>query len=156
MYPLVHAKIAYCKGKGVPTFFFNGILIFLLVRSPCKISKPYDNPFWEKVTQGERREGEIRAREKTLLIVDTYHCPHSEPQPKKERRRNMPTIVATYICASSHGQRSHSARTNYFSFTLSFFSGPCFSTGKKTARVTKFCICSYVANLLGFMPPPPQ
>jgi hypothetical protein len=30
---------------GVPEFF--GILIFLLLRSPCKISKPCDNSFWE-------------------------------------------------------------------------------------------------------------
>ena len=28
-------------------FVLVGILIFLLLRSPCKISKPYDNPFWE-------------------------------------------------------------------------------------------------------------
>jgi hypothetical protein len=27
--------------------FTVGILIFLLLRSPCKISKPYDDPFWE-------------------------------------------------------------------------------------------------------------
>jgi hypothetical protein len=26
-----------------------GILIFLLVRDPCNISKPYENPFWEKI-----------------------------------------------------------------------------------------------------------
>ena len=32
---------------GPPNFFLVGILIFLLLRSPCKISKPYDNPFWE-------------------------------------------------------------------------------------------------------------
>ena len=35
-------------GRLSPIFFLVGILIFLLVRSPCKISEPYDNPFWEK------------------------------------------------------------------------------------------------------------
>jgi hypothetical protein len=33
-------------GWGVPKFFFIGILIFMLLRSPCKNLKPYDNPFW--------------------------------------------------------------------------------------------------------------
>ena len=34
-------------GRGGPRLFFLiGILIFLLVRSPCKNLKPYDNPFW--------------------------------------------------------------------------------------------------------------
>jgi hypothetical protein len=33
---------------GVPDFLLlAGILIFLLLRSPCKISKPYNNPFWD-------------------------------------------------------------------------------------------------------------
>jgi hypothetical protein len=32
---------------GSPNLFGVGILIFLLLRSPCKITKPYDNPFWE-------------------------------------------------------------------------------------------------------------
>jgi hypothetical protein len=35
-------------GGGVPEFVcFVGILILLLLRSPCKIAKPYDNPFFE-------------------------------------------------------------------------------------------------------------
>jgi hypothetical protein len=32
---------------GFPDLFLVGILIFLLLRSPCKISRPYDNSFWE-------------------------------------------------------------------------------------------------------------
>ena len=33
---------------GVPKFLLLiGIIIFLLVRSPCKILEPYDNPFWD-------------------------------------------------------------------------------------------------------------
>jgi hypothetical protein len=33
---------------GVPEFLFLvGILIFFLLRSPCKIAKSYDNPFRE-------------------------------------------------------------------------------------------------------------
>jgi hypothetical protein len=35
-------------GRGGPrNIFLVGILIFLLLRSPCKISKTYDNPFCE-------------------------------------------------------------------------------------------------------------
>jgi hypothetical protein len=33
-------------GGAVPNFFWVEILLFLLVWSPCKISEPYDNPFW--------------------------------------------------------------------------------------------------------------
>ena len=36
------------KWGGGPHFFLVGILIFLLVRRPRKISEPYNNPFWEK------------------------------------------------------------------------------------------------------------
>jgi hypothetical protein len=31
-----------------------GILLLLLVRSPCKILEPYDNPFWDLSNGGER------------------------------------------------------------------------------------------------------
>ena len=31
-------------GRGGPRFFFIGILIFMLLRSPCKNLKTYDNP----------------------------------------------------------------------------------------------------------------
>jgi hypothetical protein len=35
-------------GRWGPQIFWGvGILIFLLLRSPCKIAKPNDNPFWE-------------------------------------------------------------------------------------------------------------
>ena len=47
--PLCPPKYSIVRGVGrVPDFFLVGILIFLLLRSPCKISKPYENPFWEK------------------------------------------------------------------------------------------------------------
>ena len=32
---------------------------------------------------------------------------------KKEEEKKMPTKVATYVCDSSHGQRTNSARTNF-------------------------------------------
>ena len=34
------------------------------------------------------------------------------PERKKEREKKMPFVVATYVYASSQGQRTHSARTN--------------------------------------------
>jgi hypothetical protein len=37
----------------------------------------------------------------------------SPEEREKERERKMPFIVATYVYASSQGQRTHSARNNY-------------------------------------------
>jgi hypothetical protein len=34
------------------------------------------------------------------------------PEREKEEEKKMPFIVATYVYASSQGQRTHSARTN--------------------------------------------
>ena len=46
--PFSAQKSHSAGGRGGPRIIFLvGILIFLLLRSPCKISKPYDNPFWE-------------------------------------------------------------------------------------------------------------
>ena len=39
-------KLHSLEERGVSDLFLGGILIFLLLRSPCNISKPYDNPFW--------------------------------------------------------------------------------------------------------------
>ena len=41
---------------GTPTIFLTGILIFLLLRSPCKISEPYNNPFWDFIKGGEKKK----------------------------------------------------------------------------------------------------
>ena len=41
--------------------------MFVVVKTPCNISDPYDNPFWSKSNpSGGKRE------KKTLIIVDTY------------------------------------------------------------------------------------
>ena len=32
---------------------------------------------------------------------------------KKKKKNNVPKIVATFVYASSQGQRTHSARTNF-------------------------------------------
>jgi hypothetical protein len=34
------------------------------------------------------------------------------PEEREKKREKMPFIVATYVYASSQGQRTHSARTN--------------------------------------------
>ena len=43
---------------------------------------------------------------------------------KREKEKKMPFIVATYVYASSNGQRTHSARTNILMmvFKMSTFS----------------------------------
>jgi hypothetical protein len=42
------------------------ISIFMLLRSPCKISEPYDNPFWEN-DQRAQREREEEEKKKTII-----------------------------------------------------------------------------------------
>ena len=54
-------------GRGGLDFFFIGILIFMLLRSPCKISKHYDNPFWERSNNRKKKEEE-RKKERRLMI----------------------------------------------------------------------------------------
>jgi hypothetical protein len=45
--PPLSPKYVIVQGVGgVPDFFFIGILIFMLHRSPCTRLKPYDEPFW--------------------------------------------------------------------------------------------------------------
>jgi hypothetical protein len=45
------------KRAGVSSkFVFTSILIFLCLETPCKISEPYDNPFWVKSNIGGKRE----------------------------------------------------------------------------------------------------
>jgi hypothetical protein len=44
-------------GKGVSqSYFLSGIIKFLRIRSPCKVSEPYDNPFWKKSNAARKRE----------------------------------------------------------------------------------------------------
>jgi hypothetical protein len=51
-----------CLVEKLPEFIILG------VKTPCKISDPYDNPFWGKSNLAERKKEE---REITPLIVDT-------------------------------------------------------------------------------------
>jgi hypothetical protein len=44
------------QGWVSPKFVFTSILIFLCLETPCKISEPYDNPFWVKSNLGGKRE----------------------------------------------------------------------------------------------------
>ena len=52
--PFSAKKCHSAGGKGGPRIFFLiGILIFMLLRSPCKNLKPYDNPFWDFSNSGK-------------------------------------------------------------------------------------------------------
>ena len=42
------------SGGGGPNFIFLPEFLFILVRSPCKNLKPYDNPFCEFSNGGEK------------------------------------------------------------------------------------------------------
>ena len=54
-------------GGGPRNFIFSGILLFLLLRNPCKNLKSYDNPFWKNSDEG--REGERKKGKKSMIIV---------------------------------------------------------------------------------------
>ena len=55
------------KAGGVPRICFQPkSYFFLWVKTPCKISKPYDNPLWEKSNAGREKKEET-----TPVIVDT-------------------------------------------------------------------------------------
>merc|ERR1711940_420870 len=66
-------------GRGGPRNLFSiGILIFLLLRSPCKIWKSYDNSFLE-IEQTARR---------------------------REKRKIMPSLMATSLRWRTHSART--------------------------------------------------
>jgi hypothetical protein len=44
--------------------FFIGILLFLLLRSPCKNLEPYDNPFWGFNNGGNKKKEKRKEKEK--------------------------------------------------------------------------------------------
>ena len=56
---------------GVRFFVLVGILLFLWLKSPCKNSEPYDNPFWAKKVRGRE---EKKNNEK--LITWAVLCPN--------------------------------------------------------------------------------
>ena len=81
--PLFSQNRVIWRGRGGPRNFFpNGILIFLWVRSPCKISKPYDKPFWEKRKGRERRK-------KTALTVVTKPSAHRRSEQFLNRKSHI-------------------------------------------------------------------
>ena len=41
---------------GPPNFIFTPNLIFLRLKTPCKILETYDNTFWEKSNAGGKKE----------------------------------------------------------------------------------------------------
>jgi hypothetical protein len=64
-------------GGGGPNFIFLPEFLFILVRSPCKHLKSYNNPSWDFNNGGKK---------------------------KKKKGRKIPKIVVTYFYASSQGQ----------------------------------------------------
>jgi hypothetical protein len=73
---------------GVPEFFFIGILIFMLLE------------FIRQPLLGELAMSRKKERKKE----------------RGKKGKKMPFIVATYVYASSQGQRTHSARTNTYEY----------------------------------------
>ena len=88
---------SYLKFRNSRTTFQNtprlvGILIFLLLRSTCKISEPYDYPFWEKSIRG-RNKRDTEKENLSLVskladagrdLVKINLCPHTPHCLKRE------------------------------------------------------------------------
>jgi hypothetical protein len=90
--PFPAPKSHSAGGRGGPRIFFLvGILIFLLLMSPCKIAKTLRQPLLGELAMSRKR--------------------------REREEKKMPFIVATYIYASSQGQRKHSAWTNCWYFS---------------------------------------
>ena len=64
---------------------------------------------------------------------------------RKKEREKMPFIVATYVYASSQGQRTHSARTNINHIPVPLSAGG----GERVSFVyTRVLVFSHVSELL--------
>jgi hypothetical protein len=73
---------AKCGCRGGPRIFVGvGILIFVLLRSPCKIAKPYNSPFWENYQWAGRDSGHL----------------HLGLQPKVSTRTPLGPIIKLHI-----------------------------------------------------------
>jgi hypothetical protein len=111
-------------GRGCPRIFLGfGILLFLLVRSPCTISEPYDN-FWISPLSPQICDS-AGGRGGPLLGFWTT-------SPTTRRKGKIHKIVATFISACSQGHGTHSARTN----NNNLYTTGCGSLAPSTARWT--------------------
>ena len=73
--------------------------------------KPYNNPFWGF---NNGTPNPINKMNNLPKIVATFISASSQGQRMHSARTNIPKIVATYVYASSQGQRTHSARTKNY------------------------------------------
>merc|ERR1712148_129881 len=69
-------KIAIFRGLGggPQNLIFSGILLFLLLRNPCKNLKSYDNPFWKNSDDGRKRKRKKEKEEKKSMIIVVPSC----------------------------------------------------------------------------------
>ena len=101
-------KIGVFRGVGGPPEIFIGILLFLLLRSPCKNLKFYDNPFWCK-SRG-RSHNNNHKRKKYLkfpLAPMEVSLPVSGGVPQK----NFP-LDSSYFCYLGAHAKFQNCSTN--------------------------------------------
>jgi hypothetical protein len=115
-------------GRGGPRIIFFGILLFLLLRSPCKYLEPYDNPFWgfEQRWQEKEERGYIAGRvrlycRKSAVIFPEergyiagrvrLYCRKSAVIFPEECGYIFVLKIVAYLSCSAG--RTHFARTNY-------------------------------------------
>ena len=71
---------------------------------------------------GELAMSQKKEEKKMPFIVATYVYASSRGQRTHSARTKMPFIVATYVYANSQGQRKHSARTKITHFEVMQYS----------------------------------
>jgi hypothetical protein len=95
----------------VPNFVLIGILIFMILRSPCKNLKPYNNPF--VVLNSGSKKKKKKKKWPPSFIPTALHSDQNSgrlrlcQQPRaahglhSDQKKNIPKMVATIVYASS-------------------------------------------------------
>ena len=81
-------RVIWGGGKGSLRNMFSAILIFFILKSPCKMSEPYDNPFFG-CSNGSKREKKFLLVRPALLSLLQWR--RQFPRIKSEK---IPKLVA--------------------------------------------------------------
>jgi hypothetical protein len=101
-FPHFPVKIGLFRGVGgVPEIiFFIEILLFLLLRSPCKKLKPYDNPFWgfeQGYQEINNKKRKFPLAPMGVLGPGSAHARLSA-WPPIDTSRNFQAHMSTHVC----------------------------------------------------------
>ena len=140
-----------CLWERVKHFFFKfwPEFLFLLVRSPCKISEPYDNPFWGFNNGGKKKKSAVILPEERGYIVGRARLySRKSAVILSEERGYIPGRVRLYFCTENSGlpkllRWSHALRSDQLvalclnkRFIFKFFLFLLLSFGPSEVRAT--------------------